>query len=277
MRGREADPGSDVPDFATFLCLCAGAGLLGLDATAALQIMLSRPLVVGTVMGWVLGSPEQGLAVGGLIELLWVGGLPVGSLVPPDGTVAATVAAAVAVSLMGAAQHPGAADAAGALGVLLAVPAGWLGARAEILQRHLASGIARRCERAVRAGRADSVTVFLAAALGLAWLRGFLATALALLLLLPLAAWLLAHLPADAVLALRWCFWLFWLLGLAVVADHFWDRRSLKYAAAVLLGLAVLGTRPWAHAWTVLFALALAAHILGLWRWDRARKGKTAP
>lgn len=196
-------------DASTFLKLCAGAGLLGLDATAALQVMLSRPIVVGAAVGWMLGGVEQGLAVGGLIELLWAGGVPVGSLVPPDSTVAAAVASAVAVRLAGVSAHPGGEDAAASLGVLMAVPAGWLGARAEITQRHLASRLVRRCERAVQERRVSSVGGWLLAALGLAWLRGALATAVALLLLLPTASWLMAHLPADAILALRWSFWLF--------------------------------------------------------------------
>jgi mannose/fructose/N-acetylgalactosamine-specific phosphotransferase system component IIC len=186
--------------------------------------MVSRPLVVGGIVGAVLGELSVGLTVGGLIELLWAGGVPVGSLVPPDGTVAAGVAAAVAVGLAHASEHEGASFAAVSLGVLLAQPAGYIGARTEIAQRHLADAFSRRADRMAEDGSLQGVGALLLAALGLAWLRGVVAMGLSLLLLYPAASWMLTHFPADAVQALHWSFWLFWLLGLAVAADHFWDR-----------------------------------------------------
>ena len=57
-----------------------GAGmavLLGLDRTAALQIMISRPLVAGPLVGLLLGDALTGLTVGMLLELLWLCRMPV--------------------------------------------------------------------------------------------------------------------------------------------------------------------------------------------------------
>jgi mannose/fructose/N-acetylgalactosamine-specific phosphotransferase system component IIC len=257
-----------------FLWLCALSGLLGLDGTGAIQVMVSRPLVVGGVVGALLGELSVGLTAGGLIELLWAGGLPVGSLVPPDGTVAATIGAAIAVGLASASSHPGGAAAAVTLGVLLAQPAGYLGARAEIVQRHLADSLSRRAEALAEQGRLSGVGSLLMAALLLAWLRGALAMALCLLLFYPAAAWMLGHFPADVVQGLHWAFWLFWLLGLAVAADHFWDRKGLKYAAAVLVVMAVTGTRPGVSQGAVLSLLFFSVILLGSWRWWRARRGE---
>lgn len=59
-----------------------------------------------------------------------------------------------------------------------------------------------------------------------------------------------------------------------MAADHFWDRRGLKYAAGVLLVLAVMASRRDVGAWAVLGALVLLIHTLGLWRWTRALKGE---
>jgi PTS system mannose-specific IIC component len=58
----------------------------GLDRVAALQFMLSRPIVAGPLTGLVLGEPLVGLQVGMLVELLWLGRLPVGASIPPDDT-----------------------------------------------------------------------------------------------------------------------------------------------------------------------------------------------
>jgi len=62
------------------------AVICGLDRTAALQLMLSRPIVAGPLAGLVLGEPLIGLQVGMLVELLWLGRLPVGASIPPDDT-----------------------------------------------------------------------------------------------------------------------------------------------------------------------------------------------
>src|SRR5580700_8204669 len=92
----------------TLFLLSAIAGLLGLDSTGAVQVMVSRPLVVGGVFGCILGHPGAGLAAGSLVEMLCMAGLPVGSLVPPDGVAAAAMASAVAVGLAHASEARGA-------------------------------------------------------------------------------------------------------------------------------------------------------------------------
>ncbi|MGD9019102.1 MAG: PTS sugar transporter subunit IIC, partial [Desulfuromonadales bacterium] len=72
--------------------------LTGLDRVAFVQFMISRPLVAGPLTGWVLGDPLTGLEVGMLLELLWLGRLPVGAAIPPDDTQVAVGATVLAAS-----------------------------------------------------------------------------------------------------------------------------------------------------------------------------------
>ncbi len=74
------------------------AVLAGLDRMAVLQIMISRPIVAAPLAGWLLGAPLVGLQVGGLLELLWLGRLPVGAAIPPDDTQVAVGSVALAVT-----------------------------------------------------------------------------------------------------------------------------------------------------------------------------------
>jgi len=67
------------------------AGLLGLDAVQAGQFLFSRPAFVGTVLGWLNGCPLEGARLGILLELLYIDFIPVGGVVPPNGTAAAAV------------------------------------------------------------------------------------------------------------------------------------------------------------------------------------------
>jgi len=75
------------------------AMLTGLDRVALGQVMISRPLVAAPLTGLVLGNPLLGLEVGMLLELLWLGRLPVGAAIPPDDTQVAVGATVLAFSM----------------------------------------------------------------------------------------------------------------------------------------------------------------------------------
>jgi mannose/fructose/N-acetylgalactosamine-specific phosphotransferase system component IIC len=66
---------------------------IGLDATSFAQVMLSRPIVAGTLAGLMLGRPADGLVVGAVLEVFHLGVLPIGAARYPEAgtaTVAAT-------------------------------------------------------------------------------------------------------------------------------------------------------------------------------------------
>jgi mannose/fructose/N-acetylgalactosamine-specific phosphotransferase system component IIC len=106
--------------------------------------MLSRPLVLGGLLGWAGGDPGTGFMLGALIELLLLQDLPVGGALPLNGAVAATVAVA-------AASGPWPLDPAWNL------PLSLLAARAfRPLEERLRQGrseLVARAERAVEEGR----------------------------------------------------------------------------------------------------------------------------
>lgn len=72
--------------------LSAGVAVLEADAVLVGQWLVSRPLVVGPLVGWAAGDPVLGAALGALVELFCLEELPVGSIVPPNGAVAAGTA-----------------------------------------------------------------------------------------------------------------------------------------------------------------------------------------
>jgi len=84
---------------ADYLISGAVAVGVGLDRTAALQIMISRPVVAAPLTGWLLGEPLVGLQVGALLELLWLGRLPVGAAIPADDTQVAVASTLLTVTM----------------------------------------------------------------------------------------------------------------------------------------------------------------------------------
>jgi PTS system mannose-specific IIC component/fructoselysine and glucoselysine-specific PTS system IIC component len=128
-------------------------GALSLDRTAFLQSMASRPLVGATLGGYVLGEPALGLLCGLLLELLWLMDLPIGAAVPPDEALGGVLSAVFAVAAPAAWSF----EARAALGVLLALPFGWLGRMLDVVIRRWNGRLLERARFAVAQGRPDGL------------------------------------------------------------------------------------------------------------------------
>jgi mannose/fructose/N-acetylgalactosamine-specific phosphotransferase system component IIC len=89
-------------------------GFLALDGTSFGQFMLSRPLVAGGVVGWLLGDPALGILVGAILELYLLVSFPTGGARFPEGATATVVAVASASDAAG----PGVLPLAVAVGLL---------------------------------------------------------------------------------------------------------------------------------------------------------------
>lgn len=126
------------------------AMLTGLDRVALVQIMISRPLVAAPLTGWVLGNPMVGMEVGMLLELLWLGRLPVGAAIPPDDTQVAVGATVLAVSMGHLLDLNGMPLVI--LSVLIAIPLGKFGQVFERLARHVNDRLAVNGHNALMTG-----------------------------------------------------------------------------------------------------------------------------
>jgi PTS system mannose-specific IIC component len=137
-------------------CLAAVASLVtGFDRTAAFQFMIARPVIAAPLTGWLLDDVLLGLQVGALLELLWVGRLPIGTAVPPDDTQVAVGSTCLALT-----QYPVGQVSPGAftvLCVLVALPFGKVGALLDRLARHWNGRLAQAAENDLRQGHSCRV------------------------------------------------------------------------------------------------------------------------
>lgn len=111
--------------------LSALGGLLGLDATGVGQFMASRPLVAGTLTGWMLGDPSLGITIGVVLELYLLVSFPTGGARFPEGSTATVVAVGCAMPYGGAGAVP--------LAVAVGLIWGQFGGATITMQRHLNS------------------------------------------------------------------------------------------------------------------------------------------
>jgi len=126
------------------------AMLTGLDRMALMQMMISRPIVAAPLTGLVLGDLQSGLAIGLMMELLWLTRIPVGAAIPPDDTQVA-VGATTLVVVFGSLWHYSGAGFM-VLALLVAMPLGKAGQWLDHLARSQNSSLQKRAEQALASG-----------------------------------------------------------------------------------------------------------------------------
>lgn len=71
---------------------CAVIAFMELDTTYLGQVLISRPVVVGSLLGFITGDFFLGLQIGIFTELIYLDFMPIGGVVPPSGAVSTGVA-----------------------------------------------------------------------------------------------------------------------------------------------------------------------------------------
>jgi mannose/fructose/N-acetylgalactosamine-specific phosphotransferase system component IIC len=148
--------------------------LVGLDLVSVPQAMISRPLVAGTVAGWVAGDLQAGLRLGVLFELFALDVLPVGAVRYPDYGPATVVAVAFAANTPWELSL----GVSAALGLVLAVLGGW---SLQVVRRWNARAIQRKAA-ALSAGESSAIRWLQYGGILRDAVRGFILTLLGLVL-----------------------------------------------------------------------------------------------
>jgi len=214
------------------------AVVAGLDRTAAFQFMVSRPIVAAPLTGWLLGDAVTGLQVGALVELLWLGRLPVGAAIPPDDTQVAVGATVLAIFFAG--LPPFASLPAPLVSTLVAMPLGKAGQFFDRAARTWNGRLLHRAQQALTAGNLQAVERCHLRGIGhfaLASLVTYLVIVVGGTLLLPFLAPFLGSQVAEAS---PWLTLAFPLVGTAVILGTINVSRSLtlfgaSFGSALLL------------------------------------------
>lgn len=219
-----------------WLSLTLLGAIVGVDATSFPQVMLSRPLVAGTLAGLLGGRPAEGLAIGALLEVFSLIILPIGASRYPESGTAAVAAAGGYLAAAGPQPEPALLVGAVLFGL------GWErvgGATVVRLRRDNERRAARYIPRTAPAGRElerrhmQALALDLARA-GVVTLAGGL-IAYGLLLALRVA-WGVPATTTLAALSVAGAA----LLGAALPLFGGWKERRLAFGFGLLCGLLLL-------------------------------------
>jgi mannose/fructose/N-acetylgalactosamine-specific phosphotransferase system component IIC len=111
-----------------------------LDKFAFGEFGISQPIMAGALLGAVFGDLQSGILIGAGLQLIFLGGLPIGRDIPPDGQ-AAGIIGCLTYFIMKTAHPQGQALLAA---VLLALFASLCGGAMEIIARRLNERFARK-------------------------------------------------------------------------------------------------------------------------------------
>jgi len=71
--------------------------VLSLDITIAFQVLISSPIFACPLIGWILGDVWMGFEIGILFQLLWLGRIPVGAYIMPEGNIASMIVTSLVI------------------------------------------------------------------------------------------------------------------------------------------------------------------------------------
>lgn len=160
------------------LIISLWGGIVALDTTAAFQIMISHPLVSGSVVGLLLGNFPLGFAIGIILELIWLNELPIGAASFAEGNIGGTVAAASAILVV---EETSRSSPSIALALLLSVLISWIGGHLVIFLRQVNGKIYQSLLRRKRI-TVKLVSRYHRLATSLSFFLGFILTAVSILL-----------------------------------------------------------------------------------------------
>jgi PTS system mannose-specific IIC component len=175
---------SELPPYGLVILIAWGT-LTALDLVSVPQGLLSRPLVAGSVAGWLAGDLEAGIRVGVLFECFALDVLPIGAVRYPDYGPATVVATALAA---GAPWEFGLGPSV-ALGLVLAILGGW---SLQYVRRWNARAIQQRAA-ALAAGEGSAIRLLQYGGLVRDGVRGAALTSVGL----AVAAMIALHVPLD--------------------------------------------------------------------------------
>ncbi len=183
--------------------------LVELDRHAG-AFMLSRPLVIGPVMGLAFGQIEIGAAIGVLMELLSLESVPLGASLAPNATVA--VSTALLLSL-------GAKPVPISFSLPLGLAAGWLFRSVETRIGSNRARLAREADKCLESGREPAYGQLVLAGLTAQALVTAACLLLVVLALRPALFWAWPYTPVLVQKGLTFAFAVLPILALATMIN----------------------------------------------------------
>ncbi len=222
------------------LILATVGGLLALDATAVGQILISQPLISGPIIGLIFGDLQTGLLVGTLLQLIWIGKLPVGGANPSLGVALLGI---FSVGLVIIYQTGGIQPGLLPVAVFLGTIVGFLAQKGEAVLGRVNDNLVHLADRFIEQNKFWGIEAINWISLIFIFIFAFLLIFISTFLGLKFCSFLFRMINPQTVRGLILAEKMLPILGLAVVFKLFATRRNFSFffiALLLTLGLKLL-------------------------------------
>jgi PTS system mannose-specific IIC component len=218
-----------------YIAIVLLGAIAGLDVVSFPQAMISRPIVAGTLAGFLLGQSGAGLLLGATLELIALETLPVGASKYPEWGSASVVGGALF------AVQPAATTGALAVAVLGALATASIGGWSMYVIRRFNGTIARRWIPTLGLGSGRAVIAIQSAGLAADFARAAVLTLIAIVTLQPIASAILGVWSLDGRVSRAIVVAAAGAVAAAAVWKHFHNTPGARwyFAGGLLAGLLV--------------------------------------
>lgn len=203
-----------------------------------IQIMISRPIIIASLTGLILGNPYAGLIIGAILELFWIDRIPIGIYIPPNDSIVAVIATSAAI-LATQSQADVKPDMI-ALAVLMAIPFGILAKKLDV---RIMDANNKLSDQALDdAKKLDIRAIEKKTYMGIARVFAvyFIFMLIAQFILISLFTWMYPHLPDPVISMLKMTYYFLPLLGIAVALNTIKLRGAIPVFCAIFLAIAAV-------------------------------------
>ncbi|MDD5259855.1 MAG: PTS sugar transporter subunit IIC [bacterium] len=204
------------------------ASIISLDVTACWQVMISRPIIIGPLIGWMCGDFTHGMIMGSILELIWINTLPLGASIPLDA--AATTVVATASSVFLEQWWKGGESTCIVLGICYALPLGTIIKKLDIFVRRFSNQLVYYADKYAKQDNLFMIQAMVIMAIILIIIKYFLFYFISIYLGLYVFHMVVPRLPDYVLAGLGQAKILLIALGLAMVWDTFRFRKVGKEA-----------------------------------------------
>jgi PTS system mannose-specific IIC component len=217
-----------------FLGVLAGS-LLWLDRVYIFQLMISRPMIMGPIIGFVMGDVKIGILIGASLELLWLNAPPVGSYLPNDESFCTAVAVPVAVLASVSMDHM----AASGLSILLSLPTALAGRSLDTRLRMLNEGLIPAGSQVME----NDFSIAIKKAVARAFSLAFCTISAFVIILATITFYIKAVIPDGILAALKFMPFACVIIGLAALISK--ELPSKAHAGVFILGMTLVLLLTW--------------------------------
>lgn len=197
--------------------------------------MISRPIFAGPLIGLLLGDVQTGLLVGGSVEMMYMGVIPVGGSVPPNAQIAGILSTIFAILNGGSPE----------VGIALALPIGLLAQLLIMFAWNINILLIHRADKYVKNGDVKKVELIHLSGLVVFFLVFFIPTFLSIRFGSDFVNSVVAAMPAALTEGLKVASGIMPAVGMAMLLKmmnmkKYWPFFAIGFVLSVYLGLNVL-------------------------------------